>query len=274
MTTTRSLVISISWALLSAAPLLCALDAKPSEARMSLQLPVAIQELELQSQRFVNFPLQVSSVSVSSTEAQDFSRYREFRLGTSLSAVAKQADVEPSEARMIHKRPAVVQELEWRPQGFLSSTPQVDPVSEVLFSFYNGELFRMVVNYDRHRTEGLTDEDMVEAISAKYGTATRPEAKILFSSFQVYNDSEKVIARWEDPQYSFDLFRSSYQPTFGMLVLSKQLDGLARAAIVEAIRLDEQEAPQREIQRQKQEDEANRVEQDAARLVNKAAFRP
>jgi hypothetical protein len=56
--------------------------------------------------------------------------------------------------------------------------------------------------------------------------------------------------------------------------LSKQLDGLARAAIVEAIRLDEQEAPQREIQRQKQEDEANRVEQDAARLVNKAAFRP
>jgi hypothetical protein len=274
MTTTRSLVISISWALLSAAPLLCALDAKPSEARMSLQLPVAIQELELQSQRFVNFPLQVSSVSVSSTEAQDFSRYREFRLGTSLSAVVKQADVEPSEARMIHKRPAVVQELEWRPQGLLSSTPQVDPVSEVLFSFYNGELFRMVVNYSRQKTEGLTDEDMVEAISAKYGTATRPEAKILFSSFQVYNDNEKVIARWEDPQYSFDLFRSSYQPTFGMLVLSKQLDGLARAAIVEAIRLDEQEAPQREIQRQKQEDEANRVEQDAARLVNKAAFRP
>ena len=273
MTNTRSLVISISWVLL-AAPLICAQDVKPSEARMSLQLPVAIQELELQSQRFVNFPLQVGAVSVSSIEAQDLSRYREFRLGTSLSAVAKQADVVPSEARMVHQRPAVIQELEWRPQGSLSSSPQ-DPVSEVLFSFYNGKLFRMVVNYDRHRTEGLTDEDMVEAISAKYGTATRPEAKIvLFSSFQVYNDSEKVIARWEDPQYSFNLFRSSYQPTFGMVVLSKRLDGLARAAIVEAIRLDEQEAPQREIQRQKQEAEANRAEQDAARLVNRAAFRP
>jgi hypothetical protein len=271
----RNLVISISWALLSAAPLICAQDVKPSEARMRLQLPVAIQELELRSQRFVNFPLQVGAVSVSSIEAQDLSRYREFRLRTSLSTVAKQADVEPSEARVIHKRPAVVQELEWRPQGSFSSTPQVDPVSEVLFSFYNGELFRMVVNYSRQRTEGLTDEDMVEAISAKYGTATRPEAKIiLFSSFQVYNDSEKVIARWEDPQYSFDLFRSSYQPTFGMLVLSKQLDGLARAAIVEAIRLDEQEAPQREIERRKQVDEADRAEQDAARLVNRAAFRP
>jgi len=275
MTNTRSLVISISWALLSAVPLICAQEVKTSEPRVSLQRPVAIQELALQSQRFVNFPLQVGAVSVSSIAAQDLSRYREFRLGKSLSAVAKQADVVPSEARMVHQRPAVIQELEWRPQSSLSSTPEVDPVSEVLFSFYNGELFRMVVNYNRHKTEGLTDEDMVEAISARYGTATRPEAKVvLFSSFQAYDDSEKVIARWEDPQYSFNLFRSSYQPTFGMLVLSKRLDGLARAAIVEAIRLDEQEAPQREIQRQKQEDEANRAEQDAARLVNRAAFRP
>jgi len=69
MTNTRSLVISISWVLLSAAPLICAQDVKPSEARMSLQLPVAIQELELQSQRFNNFPLQVGTVSVSSIEA-------------------------------------------------------------------------------------------------------------------------------------------------------------------------------------------------------------
>jgi len=263
-----------SW-VLSAAPLICAQEIKTSEARVSLQPAVAIQQLELQSQRFVNFPLQVGAVSVSSIEAQDLSMYREFQLGMNLLAVAKQADVEPSEARVIHQRPALIQELEWRLRGSLSSSSQPDPVSEVLFSFYNGELFRMVVNYDRHRTEGLTDDDMIEAISAKYGTATRPKATIiLFSSFQVYNDSEKVIARWEDSQYSFDLFRSSYQPTFGMLVYSKFLDAPARAAIVEAIRLDEQEAPQREIQRQKQEDEANRAEQDAARLVNKTAFRP
>ena len=43
---------------------------------------------------------------------------------------------------------------------------------------------------------GLTDGDMVEALSAKYGTATRAAAKIiLFSSFLVYNESEKVVAR-------------------------------------------------------------------------------
>jgi hypothetical protein len=169
------------------------------------------------------FPLQANTVTPV-IDLQDLSRYREFQL-MNLLAVAKQADVEPSEARVIHQRPALIQELEWRLRGSLSSSSRPDPVSEVLFSFYNGELFRMVVNYDRHRTEGLTDEDMIEAISLKYGPAIRPEAKIiLFSSVQVYNDSEKVIARWEDRQYLFDLFRTSYQPTFGMIVYSKFLD--------------------------------------------------
>ena len=97
---------------------------------------------------------------------------------------------------------------------------------------------------------------------------------VLFFSSQVYNDSENVIARWEDSQYSFNLFRSSYQPSFGMLVFSKRLDPLAQAAIAEAIRLDEQEAPQREVALQSKQDEENRVRQAKARLVNKATFRP
>ena len=59
-----------------------------------------------------------------------------------------------------------------------------------------------------------------------------------------------------------------------MLVFSKQVDEQAQAAIVKAIRLDEQEAPQREIEQQKKEEEQSRLEQDKARLVNKAAFRP
>ncbi len=94
----------------------------------------------------------------------------------------------------------------------------------------------------------------------------------MFSSFQVYNDSEKVIARWEDSRYSFNLFRSSYQPKFGMLAFSKRLDALARTAIVEATRLDEQEAPQREIERQKKQAEEDHAAQEKARLVNKATF--
>src|SRR5579863_238583 len=284
MVNARSFVISISCAVLSAAPLIWAQAVKPSEARATLQRPPAIQQLELRPQRLLGFPFQADPLSaplpvvVPLINAQDLSRYRDFQLGMSLLAVAKQADMNPSDARVIHQRPAVIQELEWRPQRFLASSAQADPavpVQGILFSFYNGELFRMVVNYDQFRTEGLTDEDMIEAISTKYGPATRPTAKaILFSSPQVYNDSENVIARWEDAQYSLNLFRSSYQPTFGMLVFSKRLDPLAQAAIVEAIRQDEQEAPQREIERQKRQDAEKRAGQEKARLVNKVAFRP
>jgi hypothetical protein len=207
--------------------------------------------------------------------AQDLASYRGFQLGMNLIAVAKQADVKPSEAKVIYQRPAVIQELEWRPQSSYSPSAKGDPVKAVLFSFYNGELYRIVVNYDRDRTEGLTDEDMIESISAKYGTPTTPVAKIISSSpSQVYSDSEKVIARWEDSQYSFSLFRFSYGFAPGMLVFSKRLDVLAQAAIVQAIRLNEQEAPQREIDRQKQQDEEKNAAGQKARPVNKANFRP
>ena len=270
----RTFVISILGAVLTAPPLICAQDVKPGEAKSTLQRPAMIQELALQPRSLLAFPLPADPVSAPLIDAPDLSTYREFRFGMHLLAVAKQAEMQPSEARVTHQRPAVIQELEWRPQRSLAYSPQADPVQEVLFSFYNGELFRIVVNYDQLRTEGLTDEDMVEAISAQYGTATKPTAKvILFSSSQVYNDSENVIARWEDSQYSFNLFRSSYEPTFGMLVFSKRLDPLAQAAIVEAMRLDEQEAPQREVALQNKQDEENQARQAKARLVNTVAFR-
>jgi hypothetical protein len=132
-----------------------------------------------------------------------------------------------------------------------------------------------VVCYDRDETKGLTTDDVIEAISAKYGTATRPaSAEITFSSTQVYNDTEAVMARWEDAQYAFDLFRSSYQPTFGMIAFSKRLDALARSATAEALRLDALEAPQREIQRQNKEDQTNLESLDKARQLNKHNFRP
>src|SRR5271157_3398963 len=292
----RSLSVSILGAVLLAAPFICAQDVKPSEASVTLQRPPVIRELELLPARSYSFspaaypatlviqkldllPVRSYSfspaaylVSVPSVDALDLSSYREFQFGTSLPAVAKQVNLRPSDARVIHQRPAVIQELDWRVPQSAGSTDSVD---EVLFTFYNGGLFRMLVTYDHSRTDGLTDEDMVEAISAKYGTATRPAEKIvLFSSSQVYNDREKVIARWEDSQYSFNLFRSTYQPTFGMVIFAKGLDAQAQVASAEAIRLDEQERPQREIDRQKKKDADNLVEQAKARLVNKPAFLP
>jgi len=208
-------------------------------------------------------------------QAQDLSVYRQFQFGMRLVEVAKRAEVNPSVARVIHQRPALIEELEWRPQRSYDSSKETDPVREVLFSFYNGELFRVLVTYDQDKTQGLTYQDMVDSISGTYGTASRPDAQIiLFSSSSVYNNTEKVIARWEDPQYSVNLFRVSYNSAFGVAAFSKRLDALAEKAIIEAIRLDAKEAPEREIQRQKQEDDANRLAEDKARPGNKANFRP
>jgi hypothetical protein len=154
-------------------------------------------------------------------------------------------------------------------------TDKLDSVAELLFSFYNSDLFQIVIRYDREKTKGLTEADMVEAISTERGVASTLAGRtITFSSTQVYNDNETVIARWEDAQYSFNLYRSSYEPTFGMVVFSKRLDILARAAVATAIRLDDEEAPQRETDRQNTAAREERIDLEKARALNKPTFRP
>ncbi len=205
--------------------------------------------------------------------AGDLSRYRSFRIGTDLATIAGQARMDPSQAKVVHRRPALIQELEWRPQPLGPST-QAEAVSEVVFSFYNGELYRLVVNYDRYKTEGLTAEDLIAAISESYGSATRDAEEIVLPSIYGDNETLKILARWEDAEYSFNLVRFSHQPNFTLAAVSKRLDVLARAAVIEAVRLDAQEAPQREIALQNRQAEENRVQQEKARLANKPGFRP
>jgi hypothetical protein len=213
--------------------------------------------------------------------AQDFSKYREFHLGTSLPVVAKQVRMKAAEAKTTHERPALIQELEWQAL-YLDPNRPADSVRHILFSFYNGELFRLVITYDRDHTEGLLAEDIIEAVSAKYGVATKPSAELILPSTYLPNDgekiiterSEKVIARWEDERYSYNLMQPYPTAPFGLVIYAKRLDALARAAIVEAVQLDKQEAPQRESERQKNLDAAARAEQAKARRANKAPFRP
>lgn len=226
----------------------------------------------MMSFRIVALSLSWATLSSSLLCAGDLSRYREFQLDTSVLAVVKQAGMEPAEVKLIHQRPAVIQELLWQPQHRGSSL-DADSVKEIQFSFYHDELFRMVVNYDPDKTEGLTAKDMIDAISTIYGTALYPAAEISLSSIDD-NELLKVIARWEDSKYSFNLVRSYHQPNFTLVVLSKRLDPLARVAVIEAVRLEKQQAPQREIERQNIEDAQNRLQQATARLANKPGFRP
>jgi hypothetical protein len=206
------------------------------------------------------------------TLAGDLSKYRNFQLGTDLSTVAKQAGANPSEAKVTHRRPALIQELEWRPQP-LGSSSQAEPAKEVVFCFYEGELFRIIVNYDRYETEGLTVDDFVEAISATYGSAAKPTtpAKVAPGS---YGDQDEILAQWQDSQYRFDLIRSSYGPTFRLVGVLKRLEAPALAATIEAARLDDQEAPQREAKRIAREKDLEQARLEQARLANKPKFRP
>lgn len=213
----------------------------------------------------------VSPAPVSS--AVDLSRYRGFQFGSSLVTVARQAGISP-EPRVVHQRPELIQELMWLPGRLSTSEADGDSVKKVIFTFYNDQLSRIVVSYDRDRTEGLTAEDLVEAVSATYGVTTVPVRGKTSHVMPPSTVQDKFVAIWEDPRNSITLFRSSYLSTFGMVLLSKRLDGLATLASAEAVLQDDREAPQREVERQQKLTPENRLRQETAGRANKATFKP
>lgn len=208
-------------------------------------------------------------VAVGLLGAADLSRYREYRLGMSLPAVTQQTKVNSTAISTLHQRPELIQELQWHPQPSHDAPTSLDSVDTMLFSFYNGALFRIVVTYDESRTAGLTPGDMADRISADLGTPTRPTEEILLPS--LVNRHVKVLARWQDAEHSWNLVETTYPPQgLGLVILAKRVDLLARAATDRAVRLDAQEAPQRERAAREQEAE----KQERARQANKPGFRP
>ena len=207
--------------------------------------------------------------------AQDLSKYRDFQFGMRLESVARQIHMDASAAKTTHQRPAVIQTLQWDQLSSYSDPAAEDrSLRSIRFDFYNGELFKLAITYDPVGTDGLTTQDMVEAISAIYGPATKPEKTIAVSTSSVYEDKQNVLACWEDAQYSYNLFRSSYGNVFGLIAISKKLDLVATEAKGEAERLDKLEAPGKELARQIKLEEDKRAAQEKARLITKPKFRP
>lgn len=197
---------------------------------------------------------------------QDLSKYRHFTLGMSLTRVLERTDQKMADVKVIHSRPALIQELTWWPTSSPGTPSRPEAVEQMLFSFYNGELYKMSVTYDRSSTEGLTDEDIVKSITAKYGPATYVALAIDFAA----NETQQPVASWEDSQYSLNLVRSSFTGGFQLVIYSKKVNVEAELALAEAVRLDKQEGPQREAERLKKETDALEV----ARLKNQKSFRP
>lgn len=211
-------------------------------------------------------------------QSQDRTRYRDYRLGSTLASVAALTKVSASEAKTLHQRPTLIQELDWRQPYVMSGSTmsQSDPVQRIVFSFCGDQLFRLVISYDRHRTDGLTDGDMIEAISQMYGVALLQASSTSVSGLPTSLAAEfgAPIALWGDADYAVALYRSSFVSEFRVVVTSPQLDALAQTATAEAIRLDQHDAPQREADRKHKEAEDTRTAQEKARVANKATFKP
>ena len=207
--------------------------------------------------------------------AQDRMRYREFQLGSDVASVAKLIGTAASDVKLIHQRPAVMQDLEWRPRYFSrGASPQTDPVDLIVFRFYDDQLFKVIVDYDRDRTEGMTEADMIDAIAATYGPASRVLPAANRVSTLDYGAADAPVAIWGDKESSVTLLRVAYPVSFRLVVAFTRLDNLARTASAEAVRLDAKEAPQREIARQKKEDDEALAALKKAKTENKAVFRP
>lgn len=216
------------------------------------------------------FLLMILLLSPTLASAQDFSSYRDFSFGMSLAEFEKQIGSEELQTKLIHARPSVLQEVTWWPRDFSGPPTQSDGLWQVVFNFHNGRLYRMLAFYDRKTTRGLTDEDMIEAISAQFGTPTRPNREIRFPSSGFYRTSEKAIAQWGDAQHSFSLFRSSLSGAFGLVMFSKSLDALAELVSEESARSAELKDPQKALALLNKDAD----DMELTRQKNKKTFRP
>jgi hypothetical protein len=214
--------------------------------------------------------LAASLLSVSAICAQDLSKYRNFSLGTSVASISKQVDARPEELRVTHQSPVLIQELTWWPIGSSNPAARSEAVQQIRFSFCNRQLYKIIVTYDETATKGLTAEDMVQAISARYGAATRPAADTNVSAPLSYSSDDTQIALWQDSRYSVALSRPQLSQSFQLVILSKELQTQADAAIAEAVAQEREEAPQRETARVKKEAD----DLQTLREANLKVFRP
>ena len=203
-------------------------------------------------------------------QTADLSKYREFSIGASVTVVLNRTGQKPEEVTALSARPALVQQLTWWP-GTPPGTPMhKDAVEHIAFYFLNNALYKISVTYESTATEGLTPDDMIEALSAKYGSPASVTPQAAQNPNDRYAAKREPVASWEDAQYAFSLVRSSFSDDFELIVISKRLNAEAEIATAEAAKLDEQERPQKDAERQKRET----TDLELARQKNQKTFRP
>jgi len=207
---------------------------------------------------------------ISATAGQDLSKYRDFSLGASLATVSNQVSAKPQDIRVLQQEPALLQDLTWWPTQPYEPAAPSQAIRTVVFSFYNGGLYKIVVSYGVGSTKGLTSEDMVRALSAIYGTAATIIPEKNATNEVVYSTTEETVAAWDDSANSITLSRSPLSNSFQLVVLGKQLNARANLAVASAAQQHLENAPQEEAAREKRTAD----ELEALRQTNLKTFRP
>jgi hypothetical protein len=220
--------------------------------------------------RFLAFSLTALLFVAPILRAQDFSKYRDFSLGMNLATVLKRTEKKLADVTTTHGAPALFQEVTWWPPSLPGASSRSDSVEQVFFYFFNGELYKIAVTYDQSSTKGLTAEDLIRTISAKYGPPASivPEPAVTLNIG--YDMQQKTIASWQDSQYCLNLVRTASSDRFGLLIYSKRVNAEAELGLVEAAKLEKEQAPAKEAERKKKETDALEL----TRQLNQRSFRP
>jgi hypothetical protein len=177
----------------------------------------------------------------------------------------------PSDVAILHARPAMIQQLTWRPnQFFTGRTGAPEALAEMVLTFHLGQLARVVATYDRDRTEGLTNADLRDSFTTIYGASMLvPTPGGVRSS----GDPE-IIGQWGDGETLVVLLREAFPRRITVTVSSVAADRLLQDALASGARLDATEAPTRDMVRRLSEELTQRRRDEQSRLDNKSAFKP
>ena len=224
--------------------------------------------------RAYGFLVAVSLLSGPTVFAQDLSRSVTSFWKAASTRWQRPAGCARPRPRRFMTRPAKIQELQWRAPDVNPASPAADPVHEVAFTFFNDALYQVVVTYNRDRTQGLTNDDIIQSLSASYG-APGLKSAITRTGLPVGALLENnVLAQWNTAVSSLTLLRDTYSPEFQLVLSSKALTAQAQSAIRESVRLDALDAPRLEAEQRKKEVEETDAARDKTRSTNKGAFRP
>jgi hypothetical protein len=170
------------------------------------------------------------ATSASWLVAQSRHDYRTYRMGDDPLSVARLIGVPPP-ADAVSGVVGSVRELRWRAQRVRpGETPSGDPVALLVFSFYEDQLFRIVIDYSTERTEGMTEADMVAAVSSIYGPPAKRTDPPNPVGLHPQRPADSVVAQWIDGELRVALLAVREQSAFRVIVASVPLERRARGA--------------------------------------------